>query len=202
MGAESPSPNVRVAITIYVAASYAFLLVPYSRELPRGDDPSDAPASTFSSLSGPPKGANKGCQPRSSSVGTLWGLSGHEAGPPKASRAITIYVPRPYVHRTRRLPDTAAQDATSECQSRPPGFGTLCRLGSPRPAAVHGPLATAHCGDGWRVGCLDDCQTFIHSSDHPFLPPDSTHRRRGTRALCASRFLPTITLTLPMSVCS
>jgi len=81
---ESPAPNGRVAITIHAAASYAFLLAPYSRELPRRDDPSDAPASAFSSLNGPPKGANKGCQLRPSTVGTLWGPEGPRGGCPNA----------------------------------------------------------------------------------------------------------------------
>jgi hypothetical protein len=139
---ESSSPTGRVAITINTAASYAFMLAPYSRELPHGDDPSDAPASTFSSLSGPPECANRVCQPRPPSVGTLWGLRGHEAASRTANPAITIYEPERYVHRMACLPEATAQNANTECQPRPPGFGTLCRwvLRCPRC-----PLSTAHC---------------------------------------------------------
>jgi len=111
------------------------LLVP---TLPRGDDPSDAPASTFSSPSGPPECANRVCQPYPSGSGTLWGLRGHNAALQTQSLAITIYLSMLYVTWTGCLPDAAARKATPERQARP--GSTFCRL-----STVHCPRSTLHC---------------------------------------------------------
>jgi hypothetical protein len=65
---------------------------PYPPYGGRGDDPSDAPASTFSSLSGPPECAIRVCQPPPSGSGTLWGLRRHEAAPRTQSLAIAVNI--------------------------------------------------------------------------------------------------------------